>query len=781
MKNKRLYFIFCGVIFHFFIIFLLVLTAKHFQLTPKQFFYRFLQKSTLDAPWLTEWLVDTGFTEKNMSYHTLPEINKQAPRLLRQTKLLTSGALQVENIEPGELAQYQPCRYSSLLWLASCYFIDTNERVADALRYKMANFKVIAPNINGHHSNGWKLALAYDSQQSRLSLPKQEKIAIQEKLRETINHYLLILNEDSASLWHTRATLAAQMWVAYLALADDDIILKKKVAPHFYSLVEALEQTEAWPEGYSYWINSRAFSITLALSGYLNGTQKDNWHSRIKKLLTRIGYWHIYATRPDNTIEPLGDEGPRLDLRDETRRVIDIIAQSTQDPWINKYSLYLADLHGRESYFRGYRWGWLMFNSLEFQDNFLNKEERKVAVKSFFSSFPFPSMDIFGAEYFGQAYIHQRNTEERTFISYRAGDSFTHHGHADNGHLSLFKESPLLVNSSLYENYTQENRVDYSIRSIAKNTIQIQRPGEYIKVTNQWGERISDGGQRVTMPLGSAILSLSDWFDKRHAPPYLKGGKIIASQESARFNYLSSDLTHAYNSQWYDQMGEQGKVVSVKRKILYLSKQDVLIVKDDIETTEPSYRVKLLYHTFEKPLVQNLKVIVGEENNGISVAINDEIRVANGRGRLKSQVLGDHENIMVIGGDDYQFYVETDNDDTELNGRNMIGGARAQSIEAAAKWRFEINLPNNRTKHSIATIHFASIDEYQSTTAQLFTSISGQKVYIVDDTAVTFDGQDVIEWSNLPSKVSTLITCNGQISETKCKEYFKRDVLNEVL
>lgn len=100
----------------------------------------------------------------------------------------------------------------------------------------------------------------------------------------------------------------------------------------------------------------------MAASAYVNGLDNARHKERILALLKRVGLWHIYATRPDNRIENLGDEGSRVDLKDETRRVIDVIAQTTRAPVFASYSQYLQQLHGAESYYSGYRWELRLFN-----------------------------------------------------------------------------------------------------------------------------------------------------------------------------------------------------------------------------------------------------------------------------------------------------------------------------------------------------------------------------------------------------------------------------------
>lgn len=246
--------------------------------------------------------------------------------------------------------------------------------------------------------------------------------------------------------------------------------LVSRAQGHFLDLIRALEITEAWPEGYNYWIQNRGMVISLAASAYVNGLVNARHKDRILTLLRRIGLWHIYATRPDNRIENLGDEGSRVDLKDETRRVIDIIAQITRDPVFSGYSRYLQQLHGVESYYAGYRWGIRLFNDPTLINPAFTASAtlEKGAANLTFLDTQLSRAELFGRGGMNQIYIRSDWSPSATFISFRAGHTFAHHGHYDAGHFTVFKGAPLAINSSVYGNYMSANRLNYSIRTVAK-------------------------------------------------------------------------------------------------------------------------------------------------------------------------------------------------------------------------------------------------------------------------------------------------------------------------
>lgn len=725
MLFRRYYFIVSGVAAHLAILIFVALLFKHYDLTSNQVFHRLLDKLGVNFTFINNTVLANSF-DYPIKYNYLPTLTDN-PRILLQVKQFISGEISAADLPSQELVKYNPCREQSLLALMACGLVTKNEKALSEAKSRSLNFQVILPSASGHHANAWQLALAYDALKHIVEYSPEEKEIINTKLNLALKHYLILLNNNEASLWHGRTTLSAQMWMTQLALDNINKNVLKNTTDHFYSMVDALSMTEAWPEGYNYWINSRAFYVVLALSAYLNGTEVNHWHNKIFKLLERIGYWHIQATRPDWQIEPLGDEGPRLDLKDESRRVIDIIAQVTKNPIFFKYSSDLAKLHGVESYYSSYRWGWSLFYPAQ-----INNVKPK----------PLPLMDIFGEQYFGQSYIRENWQSSATFITFRAGNSFTHHGHYDNGHVSLFKGAPLLVNSSVPGKYYSENRLNYSIRTVAKNSVLVQRKNERVVIAYNKENSISDGGQRVTLPLGSAITTIADWFEKNNQAPVLAGGRILLTDKAEDYSYIKADLTKAYNSDWYDDNGHAGKLELVERELLYLREQDVLLIKDTVHTVDRN-QVKIVFHTVNKPVVTNEKLLKGQSNNGILSSQSRSIKVQNDMAYLNIEIISDVADVRLIGGEDYKFYVETDGDDNILDGKNFSGGLTPQQIEQAPNWRIEIN-GKRRPQQTFITVLRPSLHHYREEKTDIKILSTGAKAYLIADLAVIFNKKELI-------------------------------------
>ncbi len=701
MKYLRNYLVIVGLFAHVALLLVLVGLFYQYELTPRQFLIRAIEKAELNIPFVESLLQPAPLFPE---YVPVTNVNDSGPRILPQTKKLINGELTPDNFRGNSLNLYKPCSNSALLGSLSCWLYKKDELSKKNLLRNIRQFTITLPTNDGEYGNGWELALAFDSIRETELLEAYQKDVIEKKLINAINHYLLLLNGNSASQWHGRATLAAQMWLCFIALDKAPTSLLQKVESHFEQLVQAVELTPAWPEGYNYWINNRALHISLALSSYLNGTDNSLLKRRVAVALENIGYWHIYATRPDANIEPIGDKGPRLDLKDETRRVIDVIAQVTNNRDFAYFSAYLESVHKNESYYRGYRWGYYLFHNPELAPN--GKVHDLEPLNSLL-----PYSRIFGEDYYGLAFFRQNWGKSATFMNFKAGDTFTHHGHYDAGHFSMFKGAPLIVNSSEYGKYTGDNRLNYAIRTVSKNSLIIQKPLEKVKPNRFFENNIAAGGQRILFPTGSAIQSVDDWYLKRTSGKVLAGGEIKAFENKKDFTFINSDLTKAYNSTWFDENNDGGKVQLAHRSLLYLRDEDTLFIYDEVKPTDPSYRVKSLLHMVNMPTVKGATLVKGKEHNGIYKSNENTFTLENGIGRLVGTVF--HQGyLQLIGGYDYKFYVEVDGDDSTLDGYNFEGGLSEKKYNQAASWRLEL-VSDKADEHRTLTILQPSLHVYK--------------------------------------------------------------------
>ncbi len=574
-----------------------------------------------------------------------------------------------------------------MLFLVSCWLATNQAASAEQLLESMSSFDLVSPEADDVDSNAWELALAYDLFYSYLTEKHQQRQEIEKKIAIGLIDILNILDGDSASLWHGRSTHAAMAWICAIVLPDDfpDIQqLRLRAQGYFLEAIEALAYTEIWPEGYNYWIQNRAFPFALAANAYVNGLKDAKHSSKILEVMRTVGFWHVYATRPDNRIEGFGDEGSRVDLKDETKRVIDLIVSLTRDSVLAGYADYLQQLHGLSSYYHGYQWGVLLFPDPTVK----SKGDGSLA-----SLAPFlDNARIFGKKTSNYAYFRSGWGTKDTFISFKAGHSFAHHGHYDAGHFTVFKETPLAVNSSVYDQYYSENRLNYSIRTVAKNSLLVLRPGETVRPNWFFLKNVADGGQRIIQPTGSSIVNLEHWFKNFNSGLHFEGATLqdYASKNS-EYYYISVDLTGAYNNAVFDDNQQDGKVKTITRQFVYFPKDDQIVVYDHVVATKPEFTKKWLLHTINRPQVIDLKPLKGNQENGILESKQPTAIVQNQQSYLRiTRILPEEAVIRVVGGKDYRYYVEADGDDKELDGSNFEQRGDARPWFDNGNWRLEI-------------------------------------------------------------------------------------------
>lgn len=688
------YLVVAGLLAHVAVIFGLVFVLKYFQLTPSQFLIKAVEKSGVDTP----WLVDAISPAPRFSEHKLDgSLRASHPRILLPALAEWPGqgvsplmARRIALYQSRGIRDFDPCKSAKgVLSLAACWVSTGDPVIAARLVGELKAFQLQTPDVQAKYGNGWKLAFAYDLVANYSALSDDARAQIEVKIEYALRDYLTVLDNPSPSLWHGRSSLASMAWLTAVALDPTGSrrrpALIARAQGHFLDVVRAAEVTEGWPEGYNYWIQNRAMIFTLAASAYLNGLDSAKHQARVLTLLRRMGLWHIYATRPDNRIEGLGDEGSRVDLKDETRRVIDIIAQATRDPVFATFSRYLEGLHGGESYYRGYRWGFRLFN-----DPTVEAGAPAAGLQVF--NRLLPRVELFGRDGLNLAYIRSDWSPRATFISFRAGQTFTHHGHYDAGHFTLFKGAPLAINSSTYGKYTGPNRLNYSIRTVAKNSLLVLRPGEKVQPNRLFKTNVADGGQRVIIPTGSGVQSVANWAANRRKGMHYAGGRIQHfDQVDSRYVYIASDLTEAYNTPGHDEGGSGGKVREVRRDLVYLFDEDRLLVHDRVVSTEASYTKKWLLHTVNRPWVAHSEVLKGTASNGISESRDAVVQVQNDAGYLRVDRIYPADAVMrLVGGPDYQFYVESDGNDSDLDGDNFSAGASLKPWFDVGMWRIEI-------------------------------------------------------------------------------------------
>ncbi|QGX40074.1 hypothetical protein [Permianibacter aggregans] len=655
----------------------------------------------------------------------LPELQGKSP-----AQFEALFAKQYPRDESDATSRFRGCNDEALFSQMSCYVQTGSPEARQQMRGVAERFKLIKAEDAAVTTNGWRLALLFDLLMIE-GLPAGEQQMIEAKLREALQQTLSVLNADSATLFHHRATLAAHAFVIAASLGqhnEQDKSLFMEAWQHFADLSQAVKLTEAWPEGYNYWIQNRAFAFVLAASVYQNAVTEATRDQALIDGYCQQMRWPFYALRPDGQIEPQSDEGSRVDLNEETRPVIDMAVRLCDDPALARLSRYLAINKRTHGYYYDYKW------IVPFARTPKQPLPEKAEPDLRWLWQGEPNAKLFGAGVMNQLYYHDLSAEEPVFLSARAGDSLSHHGNYDAGHFSLFYHAPLFVNASRYGSIFSDNRLYFSLRTVAKNSLLVLRPDERVKPNHLFKHVVADGGQRITQPTGAAVTSVSHWQSLRTTGPHLAGGEVKAyAYQPAQFLLLQADLTKAYNSTWYDENNEGGKVSRVQRWLVYWPQEKRLLIADDIHKTNADYVAKSLFHTVHKPVFSEGIVRAGTQQDGIIVTEHSTFGISNGRGRALLNVLAPGAvKAHIVGGEFYRFYVEADGDDSDLDGMLVNRPSQDQPWLDNPAWRIEIQeaLPKMHNLH-LLDIALAS-DQFPASKATLVANDEQQ--WIVDGT-----------------------------------------------
>ncbi len=218
----------------------------------------------------------------------------------------------------------------------------------------------------------------------------------------------------------------------------------------------------------------------------------------------------------------------------------------------------------------------------------------------------------------GRIYIRSDWGPDATWISIWAGPIFDLHQHLKVGAYVIFKDRQLLPDTGNYDiSYGGGHNFSYYHRTVSSNGILIGNPKEIFQNfvsgegcdANGNGYQIpapdnsgltclaNDGGQRTMTPFGITTDD-SDTYQKYKN--IFDTGKIVSFNDSGAAVTVVADITNAYNSPQYTTPGNIAKVNRVWRNWVYLRGADTIVVGDVVESTDPSFKKKVLLHALDR-------------------------------------------------------------------------------------------------------------------------------------------------------------------------------------
>ena len=199
--------------------------------------------------------------------------------------------------------------------------------------------------------------------------------------------------------------------------------------------------------------------------------------------------------------------------------------------------------------------------------------------------------------------------KDATYLTFKAGDNFWSHSHLDQGAFTLFKGGPLAIDSGLYgPSYGSDHHMNYSYQTIAHNVITVTDPDDNIPApSKKKGEAprqiANDGGQRrIGSGWGaeSAPLNLDEWSQKSEI---YHTGNIERYYDKDDLVIAVANITPAYTNKYSGKdyfSHRTRRVEKYWRTIVYDRVNDVVIVYDNLVSTDPMFRKKSLIHTIRR-------------------------------------------------------------------------------------------------------------------------------------------------------------------------------------
>ncbi|MGO4549234.1 heparin/heparin-sulfate lyase HepB [Paenibacillus sp. 2TAB23] len=251
------------------------------------------------------------------------------------------------------------------------------------------------------------------------------------------------------------------------------------------------------------------------------------------------------------------------------------------------------------------------------------------------------------------------------------GTNFANHQHLDAGQFQIYYKGGLAIDSGLYEgtnsSYNSEHRLNYSLRTIAHNSMLVYDPNEVMP-----SGVINDGGQRYVIQEPDTLTELQD--PNYEVADVLKH-QLGPDETTPDYSYLKGDLTEAYSD----------KMEDFKRSFVFLNlKNDdhpaVLIVYDKVTASNSDFKKTWLLHSENEPVI---------EGDTVTLQRTDCFNANNNscfNGKLVNRTLlpaGNDASILPVGGPGEAFMVNGINYPTSTGNGNFNAEAGSYRIEVS--------------------------------------------------------------------------------------------------
>lgn len=599
---------------------------------------------------------------------------------------------------------------------AACWLVSGDEQHAKAAASLLDSAPITASG-QGRYSNVWSFALAWDWLHGHALLDGGLRERAAARIAERLHAELDELDGTGMALWHGRNQAANGAIVAALALADipGQEGNLRRAAGHYAGALKALQFSEGWPEGPSYWIYNRALPYALGADCFITATGRDSFAGvDIRGAMRTIGLWTIYSFGPNGVFEPYGDSAGSLRLGETGlwEASLDYFARIARDPAVTAGAEFLRGRSPAPYGKRPVHW----FAALAYDPSARPSRNYDPLRPERWMRRHMPQSMLFGRDSLGVAFFRGAwGDADELFASFKAGDMLAHHDHYQAGHFSIQMGGLLAPLTGVYgaSPYNGAYRLGYAIQTVASNSLLILAPGETSRALLAQRDRpwtALSGGQRVIHPTGFDCLSVEDFQRQLHSGRHLERASITAfASIPGKLDYIAADITAAYNSTRFAEPGSTPKVSRVTRQFVYLRRERAFVVFDRVETTQPAYKPKFLLHALAKPRTATEQRLAGNsEDDGILETPDRIVRLEHGRGVLTHHILLPAQTrVLKIGGPGYSGYVEDGGDQSRgFNGANLQPdpGKGGRSAKPAGLWRLEVEPAESGVSHRFLSV-----------------------------------------------------------------------------
>ena len=306
---------------------------------------------------------------------------------------------------------------------------------------------------------------------------------------------------------------------------------------------------------------------------------------------------------------------------------------------------------------------------------------------------------------------------DASYISFKAGDNYSSFTHLDQGSFTIYKGGALAIDSGLYYKYGSDHHLNYAYQTIAHNVATITDPNEAAAIANNDFNKAprpiaNDGGQRR---IGGDIeiyphpLDINEWNAKRDI---YHSGKISHFSDKDDIVSITADITAAYTNKYAGEgtlSSRTRRVEHYMRTIIYDRINDLLLVYDIIDKTDPAFISRWLIHFQEQPRQT--------APNRFLASLSAAKKPAQAAGILEGHVLLPKQALIAtIGGPGKEFWVDGKNYDNDGNIYKVLARDKLKQRDAGS-WRIEIT-PANASQTDLFLVAI-SLKQHRSELAPL--------------------------------------------------------------